>query len=154
MPNNIYKLEQAGIAQIPTLMNSVLTHIGAHIHVDQQRPQAPNFPNPDITLKLISAERQALGPLVLRSQINSFVSIDCPRKLFCFHWLMSAMKPNCTPFLSRLCSDCSGMPGVGWLPIFIMQSSFYILWTWKFCPVCHTLKSKGEESRAETGGRL
>jgi hypothetical protein len=34
-PNNIYKLEQAGIAQIPTLMNSVLTPI-AHSHV--QRP--------------------------------------------------------------------------------------------------------------------
>jgi hypothetical protein len=59
-PNNIYKLEEAGIFQIPTLMNSVLTPI-AHNHV--QRPQAPNFPNPDITL--ISAERQALGPLVL-----------------------------------------------------------------------------------------
>jgi hypothetical protein len=58
-PNNIYKLEQAGFTQIPTLMNSVLTPI-AHSHV--QRPQAPNFPNPGITL--ISAERQALGPLV------------------------------------------------------------------------------------------
>jgi hypothetical protein len=61
MPNNIYKLEQAGIAQIPTLMNSVLTPI-ANSHV--QHPQAPNFPNPDITLKRISAERQALGLLV------------------------------------------------------------------------------------------
>jgi hypothetical protein len=40
-------------------MNSVLTPI-ADSHV--QCPQAPNFPNPDITL--ISAERQALGPLV------------------------------------------------------------------------------------------
>jgi hypothetical protein len=26
---------------------------------------------------------------------------------------MSAMKPNCRPFLSKLCSDCSGMSGVG-----------------------------------------
>jgi hypothetical protein len=49
MPNNSYKLEQAGIAQIPTLMNSVLTPI-AHSHV--QSPQAPNFPNPDLALKL------------------------------------------------------------------------------------------------------
>jgi hypothetical protein len=61
-PNNIYKLEHAGIAQIPTLMNAVLTPI-AHSHV--QRPRAPNFPNPAITLKLMSAERQALGPLVI-----------------------------------------------------------------------------------------